>query len=134
MKTHALDTSVVVRFLTGEPEPLAKKACERMEAEVVSGNNLMVQDIVVIEAYFALQHYYEVPKKEALAALKALFEQPGIVQEPDGVAHEILKTISASSSKPGFADRIIHARALRDATSLLTFEKASRKLPSVDVL
>ena len=134
MKTIALDTSVVVRFLTGEPAPLADKARLRMEHEVASGNVLMVQDLVVIEAYFALQQYYGVPKKQALAALRDLFAEPGIVPEPGGVAADVLKTVTAASSKPGFADRIIHARACRDASVLLTFEKSAHKLLRVDVL
>lgn len=134
MKILALDTSVVVHFLTGEPAPLAEKARQRMDTEVASGNALMVQDLVVIEAYFALQHYYGVPKKQALAALRALFDEPGIVPEPAGVALDILKAASTTASKPGFADRIIHARACRDAAVMLTFEKSSHKIPRVEVL
>ena len=57
-----------------------------------------------------------------------------IEQDENGVAVEALESISISSQKPGFVDRMIHAQYKRGSATLVTFEKASSKLDGAIVL
>ena len=70
--THGLDTSVVVRIISGLPEGAARRVGERIAAEVASGELFSVSPLVLSEAYFALQHHYNFTKDEALQSLRAL--------------------------------------------------------------
>ena len=70
--TFGLDTSVVLRLLTGEPPELAARALERYQQGIANGDDFAVSDVVAAETYYALQHHYNKTKEESLAALMAL--------------------------------------------------------------
>lgn len=128
-----LDTSVVLRLLTGEPKGQAEQAARFFETQIANGLPPCVSDQVISEAYFALYCHYQVPKSEALRVLAA-FVNGGEVTCL-GVTGEILKQSNLARAKPGFLDRVIHAQYLgAGAPGLATFEKASGRLPGVVVL
>ncbi len=129
-----LDTSAVLRLLLGEPPEQAKAAAEALVRARVNGASVLVSDIVALEAYFALQTAYRIPKKAALTALAGMFNSGAVQPEPGGCAKEILNACLESASKPGFADRMIHARYRSHGARMLTFEKASSKLTGAEVL
>ena len=127
-----LDTSVILRLLTGEPAAQARSAWQAIVETQSAGGKAVVSDMVVSEAYFALQHHYAVPKGEALAQLRALFVSGDLVAA--GCAAAVLATPGLAGAKPGFVDRMIHAEYVRDFDRMLTFEKAARKLPRTRLL
>lgn len=131
--TSGLDTSFIIRLLTGDPPDQAAKAQEWLERCLQRGDRPQVTDMVIVEAYFALQSHYYVPKVEALQALQKLLESGDV--KPAGFALEVMqKTPNLASAKPGFVDRIIHAETRSRGCQLLTFEKASAKLLATKVL
>lgn len=131
--TVGLDTSFLIRLLTGDPPDQAARAQEALQRCRERGERILVTDLVVIEAYFALQSYYQVPKAEALDALQRVLESGDV--EPTGFALEIMRTTpNLAKSKPGFVDRLIHAEVRSHQGRLLTFEKAAAKLAAAKVL
>ncbi len=131
MKT-GLDTSVVLRLLLGQPADQAARAVAFLDRLSRGGHHAVVSDLVVAEAYFALQHHYDVSKKDVLLGLQRLFADGEI--EPLGAAAEVLATDGLASAKPGFVDRLIHGAYAGAADEMVTFEKAAGKLKSVRVL
>ena len=128
-----LDTSLLMRLLTGEPRDLALNALQYLMERREAGDQVLVSDWVLAETYYALQHHYGVSKKDALAALRDITAEPGV--EADGEAVEVLKTPSLESAKPGFIDRVIRAGYLRSGADLVvTFEKAASRLDQMLVL
>jgi predicted nucleic-acid-binding protein len=127
-----LDTSVVLRLLTGEPEPQARRALAEVQEATARGASLLVSDLVVAETYFALQHHYGVPKPEALSLLATLLGGNEI--RPLGAAAAVLALPNLATADPGLVDRLIHAEYRRAALDVLTFEKAAGRLPGVRVL
>lgn len=128
-----LDTSVIVRVLTGEPEDLALHAVRYLEERRRVDDRVLVCDWVLAEAYYALQHHYGVPKRDTLDALRSFLDSPGI--EGTGEVSEVLETPRLESANPGFIDRVIHRHYERvGADELVTFEKAAAKLAGVRVL
>jgi predicted nucleic-acid-binding protein len=128
----ALDTSVVVRLLTGEPPSQAHCALAEIEAILQQGNSPVVSDMVVAEVYFALQHHYRVPKAAALSMISQFLAESGV--RPLGASATVLATPNLATVNPGFVDRLIHAEYMQTAKEVLTFEKAAGKLSSVRVL
>lgn len=128
-----LDSSVVLRLLTGEPEDQATCALREMKRLLGQGDVLLISDLVVTEVYFALQHHYGVPKPEALELLSRILDEKGI--QSTGAAAGILRLPNLANAKPGFVDRLIHAGyAGNSAAETIFFEKSARRLPGMRVL
>jgi len=129
-----LDTSVVVRLLTGEPPDQAARALAFVSESRQASNVIFVSDLVVTEAYYALHAHYGVPKSEALRTLLDLMESGLVQPEPGGCALDALRAMKSAPQKPGFADRLIHAQYRRHSAGLASFESASRRLAGARLL
>jgi predicted nucleic-acid-binding protein len=127
-----IDTSVLVRLLTGDPELLSKQAFSYLAETQSQGRHLLVSDLVISEAYFACQHHYKMPKNALLAGLHKMLAEPIFVLDA-GVLN-LLSQPGPASAKPGFVDRLIYADYASQGARLVTFEKSAANLLDVDVL
>jgi len=128
----ALDTSVVMRLLTGHPLDLATAARDYMADIDQSGAKVFVSNVVVMETYFACQHHYGMPKAAVLSGLHTLFSMSIFVIHPLLIG--LVSIPDLASAKPGFLDRLIHAEAVVARMTLVTFEKAAARLPDTLLL
>jgi len=129
-----LDTSVVLRLLVGSPPDQAEAALSFVKRCLAAGSRVVVSDLVVSEAYFALHAHYDVPKGEAIGVLREMLRS-GLVEPVDGPA--ILAVLEAAvrpPAKPGFVDRLIHAQYARASAGMATFEHAAGRLTGTTVL
>jgi predicted nucleic acid-binding protein len=118
-----VDTSVVIRLLVGEPPAQARSARLRLEKAVEAGEPVLVADIVLAEAYFALHHHYGVPKEEARGLLRD-FTTSGVVTLAPFEA-----TVALEPGKgAGLVDRLIVARYRSMGALTLTFERKQAAL------
>lgn len=113
-----LDTSVVLRLLVGVPEAQARVAQRRLEHAIEQGEPVIVCDLVIAEAYYALQFHYDVPKAEARGMLMR-FVRSGVATVEPRNAGEVL----VQRSGAGLVDRLIHARHRALGAVTLTFER-----------
>ncbi len=127
-----IDTSFVLRLLTGEPISQARLALERLQLLKGQGATLLVSDMVVAEVYFALQHHYGVPKPEALSLINQFLNEPGV--ESLGMSKAVLEVPKLATANPGFVDRLIHAEYMKSVKEILTFEKAAARLSGMRVI
>ena len=127
-----LDTSVVMRLLMREPVDQFQIAADFLRKQRAARRAVRVSDLVLAEAYFALQAFYQVPKADALEAIRQFVRHSGVVVGES--ASNVLAIPNLANAKPGFVDRLIHGSALEDGHTLATFEKAARKLPSTELL
>lgn len=121
--TIGLDTSVVVRLLVGEPADQAQTARRRLEQAFEVGDTVLVCDLVVAEAYYALQHHYGVPKTEALELLNRLLRSGVVSPEPPASLHAF-----DSFEGAGLVDRLIHERYRDLGAGTLTFDERQARL------
>ena len=130
---YSVDTSVVLRVLTGMPESLATAVRARLEGLWIDGIVVDVCDLVVSETYFALQHSYGLSKENALDALTKLSLHPGF-HISDNVT-TALRTPNLAKASPGFIDRVIHRTCVADdEATMLTCEKDAKRLAHVEVI
>ena len=127
-----LDTSVIMRLLTGQPLDLATAARRYMAETEQAGARVFVSNLVILEAYFACQHHYGMAKDAVLTGLKRLLSMPTFVVHPQLLP--LLATEGIATAKPGFLDRLIHAEATAAHLPLVTFGKAAARLPNIQVL
>jgi predicted nucleic-acid-binding protein len=128
----ALDTSVIMRLLTGEPSDLAEVSRRFMAETEQAGAKVFVSNLVVLEAYFACQHHYGMAKETVIAGLRTLLAMPTFVIHPQLLP--LLAIQGLATAKPGFLDRLIHAEATTAGLPLATFEKAAARLPDTLLL
>ena len=130
--THGLDTSVVVRIISGLPEGAAEKVGERIAAEIADGDDFTVSALVLSEACFALQHHYAFTKEEALQSLLAFSRTDGIrIAES---IRAILESPNLARAKPGFVDRMIVGEYATVGSDTYSCEKSFRRLDGVVVI
>lgn len=127
-----MDTSVLVRVLTGQPDDLADAAKEFLFEMEETGAPVFVSNLVVAEAYFACHHHYRIPKAAVLLALREVLSQPTFQVHPELL--DLLALPGLDTAKPGFLDRLIHSEYTRAGLPLVTFEKASARLSETVVL
>jgi predicted nucleic acid-binding protein len=118
-----LDTSVVLRLLVGLPEAQARLARRRLERALQDGEVVLVTDLVVAEAYFALQYHYGVPKEAARELLHRLVESGVVAIVPPEGALALRPARGA-----GLVDRLIHERHKHHGAVTVTFERKQAAL------
>ncbi len=124
-----LDTSVVLRLLTGEPQNQFQKAKQFIEDQLKNHKKLFICDLVIAETYHALHYHYEVPKKEAIEQLNN-FLFYGIVQPlPGSVCKKVFQEID--HCKAGLVDQLIYEQYLTHTDHVVSFDKSMLPLGSV---
>ena len=80
--SYGIDTSVLVRLVTGEPPTEFTRCMERLNALKEAGLGILVSNQVIGEAYITVQHHYDLTEPEARAALLDIFQtRPSLAAE-----------------------------------------------------
>ncbi len=124
-----IDTSALVRLVTGEPEPDFQRCVETLrslvedeESEVVASNQ------VIGEAYVAIQHHYGISDLDVRAALVDVLTS-GLVAPMNG--QSVILALQ-SSGGPGLFDRLIADDYSRAGMDTLTLDRRMATLPRVE--
>ena len=125
-----IDTSVLVRLITGSPSDLYSYCVERLNSLVDGGAEVFASNQVIGEAYIAVQHHYGVSEADARAELLKAFRS-GLVAPLNG--QSVIEALSASGS-PGLFDRLIADDYARAGLETLTLDRRMASLPSVGLL
>ena len=121
-----IDTSIIVRLATGDPEDSFENCVrkltaliERDDAEIFASNQ------VIGEAYIAIQHHYGVSKLDARAALANVLRS-GLVAPLNGAG--VFAALEANSGC-GLLDRLIADDYRRVELMTLTLDRKMASLP-----
>lgn len=126
-----IDTSILVRLLTGDPEPGYRHNVEALTALVErDGAELSASNQVIGEAYIAVQHHYGVSKADARAALVSVLSS-GLVAPANGAG--VFAALQAKSGC-GLLDRLIADDYRRTDQVTLTLDKRMAALPGCRLL
>ncbi len=66
--TAFVDTNILVRHLTGDPQAMAKRAT----AFLASHPELYLPDLIVAETVYVLESFYKAPRDQVAAAMRSL--------------------------------------------------------------
>lgn len=103
-----LDTSIVVRYLTGDPPELAEKAAQIIDRE----EHLHVTDVVLAETAYVLTSVYGVARSVVVDHLIALLQKENI--SPFGLDKGVVLQallLCRPSGRVSFADAMVWAVA-----------------------
>ena len=125
---YGIDTSILVRFLTGQPRPEYERCqgeiatiVEKESAEIYASNQ------VIGEAYVAVQHHYGVSKTEARDGLLIVLTS-GLIAPLNG--RPVLLALQESGGA-GLVDRLIAEDYSRTVPETLTLDRRMAALPGV---
>lgn len=129
-RRYGIDTSVLVRLVTGTPPDAYSRCVERLHALVGSGAEIFASNQVIGEAFVAVQHHYGVSAVDARAELsKAL--RSGLVAPLNGRA--AIEALEAAGG-PGLFDRLIADDYARADLHVLTLDRKMAGLPDAQLL
>ncbi|MCY4530018.1 MAG: hypothetical protein OXD46_13430 [Chloroflexi bacterium] len=125
---YGIDTSVLVRLLTGEPPEDFEHCVSRLRGLIENdGAEIFASNQVIGEAYVAVQHHYGVSKTDARAGLTDVLRS-GLVSPMNGrVVFEILDAVEG----PGLFDRLIADEYSPAGVEVLTLDRKMASLPGV---
>ena len=115
---YGIDTSVLVRLITGQPPDGFDYCVQHLRELVEMGAEIFASNQVVVEAYVAVQHHYGVTKADTRAALLGALKS-GLVSPLNG--QSVLDALRASGS-PGLFDRLIIDDYSRSGLKTLTLD------------
>ena len=125
------DTSFLLRILTNHPLPLATDVILAAAERIDQGDVFFISDLVLSEAYYALQASYGVSKPDALRLLRHISQVRGF--EVSLAAKEVLAILKLEKASPGFVDRLIHGENSQSSLKTVACEKSFSKLPMTEV-
>ena len=130
IRRYGIDTSVLVRLVTGTPPDAYSRCVERLHALIGSGAEIFASNQVIGEAFVAVQHHYGVSAFDARAELsKAL--RSGLVAPMNGRA--VIEALEAAGG-PGLFDRLIADDYARADLHVLTLDRKMAGLPDAQLL
>ncbi|GAA0303136.1 PIN domain-containing protein [Rhodovulum strictum] len=128
----AIDTNVLVRFLTQDDPDQARAATNLMNGLGESDPGFVCREVVV-ELVWVLERAYGFGRSDVARALEGLLSAAEIVVEAaDDVGRTAFRYREGGF---GFADLMIAAAARRqDAVPLVTFDRKAARIPGVELL
>ena len=112
-----LDTSIIVRYLTGDSPELAEQAANIID----SNEDLLITDVVLIETAYVLTSVYEIPRELVVDHLVTFMQKKNIsifALEKGLVLQALL--LCRPSGRVSFADAMVWAAA-RSAGSKIIY-------------
>ena len=130
-RRYGIDTSVLVRLLTGSP-PREYERCERKLIALVKhdGAEVFASNQVIGEAFVAVQHHYGITRTDARSGLLSILTS-GLVSPLNG--RSVIEALE-SSSGPGLLDSLIADDYSRAGIEVLTLDRKMAALSDVQRL
>ena len=132
MKTYLLDTNVILRFLTGEPEAQAQGAkllFEQNESGVLA---VRILPLVIAEVVFVLTgKYYQMERSEVADALVLFLETPSFdVVDRDSL---IIGVQIFKQHNVDYVDAYLAAEAQTQGCGIASFDQDFQKIPQLEL-
>lgn len=127
--SYGIDTSILVRLTTGLPQHEFEEALSALKPMVErEGVQLVASNMVIGEAYMAIQHHYGLSKADVRAGLLSVLTS-GLVRPAHGDG--VLTVISQASKGCGLMDRLIAHDYAHSQHDVITLDQKMAKLPGV---
>jgi predicted nucleic-acid-binding protein len=116
----------VIRHLTGDPPDMAARAT----AALASGEQLLLADLVLAECVYVLESFYEVPREQVAALMRAAIAMPAI-----HVLHEasLMRAIEVYElDRIDFAEAYLVAQAEASGVNeILSFDRSIDRVAGI---
>lgn len=111
----AIDTNIIIRFLTGDDQKQFAKA-----KEVFSQQKIFIPDTVLLESEWVLRFAYQFTPLEINNAFTSLLGLPNVMTDNPP---QLIQTLEMHKDGFDFADALHLAKSQPHASTFLTFDK-----------
>lgn len=129
-RPYGIDTSVLVRLVTGEPERDFQHCVDELRVLIEGDAEIFASNQVIGEAYIALQHHYDISSDDARSALVDVLTS-GVVAPLNG--QPVIAALEESGG-PGVFDRLIADGYTNAGMETLTLDRQMARLSGVSRL
>lgn len=130
MKRLRVDANVLLRFMTGEPEGMAKRASRLMRRAEMGEVLLILSPLVVAEIVWVLKSFYRRSATEIAHVLVPLLSADGLEVKDREILVGALEL--ARDKNVDFADAVLALEALRNGETVCSFDETDfRRLPAI---
>lgn len=130
--SFGIDTSVLVRLLTGEPVETAQAVKSRLVDAFKRDEVVIASDVVIAEGYYALKYHYQCEPAAIRSSLTAMLTSGLVKPEPGSAVLDVLQ--AKGTGKSGFVDRLMQARYDQAGLITLTVDKAQSRLGKAEFI
>ncbi|MDP2754398.1 MAG: PIN domain-containing protein [Nitrospirota bacterium] len=121
-----LDTSLILRFLTGDSTEKKEKFKKLIKDTTSGKGTLLVPLIVIIEMVYVLEKIYGIKKEEVRVKVESLLSLPSVEIESENVVLESLRIYAEENLK--FGDAMVLAKSTTSGIKpVYTFDKKDFK-------
>ncbi|MDA3896625.1 MAG: type II toxin-antitoxin system VapC family toxin [Desulfobacteraceae bacterium] len=129
----AIDTNILIRFLTGDDELQSKKVYLIFKKAESEKKELFVPLLVVLEMIWVLESVYEVSRKEILDSISDLLLMPVLKFDHQSVLQQLV--LSAQGNRYDLSDLLIaHSAKINGCETVFTFDKKATKFKLFELL
>lgn len=129
----AIDTNILIRFLTGDDELQAKKVYSIFKTAESEKKELFVPLLVVLEMIWVLESVYEVSRIEILDSIRDLLLMPVLKFDQQATLQQWIH--SAQGNTFDLSDLLIaHSAKINGCEVVLTFDKNAAKFKLFEFL
>jgi predicted nucleic-acid-binding protein len=130
VETLAVDTNVIVRFLTGDDPTQSPAAISLFRAAASGRVRLLISTPIIQETVYVLETFYEGTPETIAPKLLSLLNLPGIICPDSRWMQDALHWYRAKNAD--FGDAILCAFAQKEGFAVATFDKGLiKKFPEV---
>jgi len=129
----AIDTNILIRFLTGDDELQARKVYSIFKNAESEKKTLFVPLLVVLESIWVLDSVYEISRAEILESISELLLMPILKFGQHSAVQQLV--YSAQGNKYDLSDLLIAQSAkINGCESVLTFVKKASKFKLFELI
>ena len=129
-RSIGIDTSVLVRLVTGQPPDAYSHCVARLSDLAAGGAEILASNQVIGETFMAVRHHYGASAQDAQVELLNTLRS-GLVAPLNGQA--VIEALSATGG-PGLFDRLIADDYSRSGLEVLTLDRKMGSLPGARTL
>jgi len=120
-----IDTNVLVRYLAGDHAEFLAKSAKLFEQVERGEQDIVILDSVVMEAFFVLTKFYQLPKTEVIDDLKTILAFAGVINEDK---FQIIETLNLVLYKNiDFVDALLCVKSKLYGLKLFSFDDRLNK-------
>jgi predicted nucleic acid-binding protein len=124
--TAFVDTNIIIRHLTGDPPDLA----DRCTAFLAASHELLLADLIVAEAVYVLESFYEVPRAQVAELIRAVIAFPAMRTLDPALLLRSLEIYE--THRIDFGEAYLAASAeVAGVAQIVSFDRSLDRVPSI---
>lgn len=123
--TFLIDTNILIRYLAGDHAEFLAKSVALFEQVERGEQDIVILDGVVMEAFFVLTKFYQLPKAEVIDDLKTILAFAGVINDDKFQIIEALNLVLYQNID--FVDALLCVKSKLYGLELFSFDDRLNK-------